>query len=110
VEEQLYQVKNRSAKDPLNYPVKLNNRLASLQRVVENSDAKPTDQTRAVLDKLSAELQAQLAKLDAAVATDLPALNKVLAARKLAAIDPSWRPAKAETKAAPRPIDPDEIS
>jgi photosystem II stability/assembly factor-like uncharacterized protein len=98
VEEQLYQVRNRSAKDPLNYPVKLNNRLAALQRVVENADARPTDQTRAVLDTLSAELQAQLARLEAAVATDLPALNKALAARKLAAIDPSWRPARTETR------------
>jgi photosystem II stability/assembly factor-like uncharacterized protein len=111
VEEELYQVKNRSPKDPLNFPVKLNNRLAALQRVVENSDARPTDQTRAVLDRLSAELSAQTSRLDAALATDLPALNTALASRKLAPVDPSWRPpAKTEAKGAPAPVDPDEIS
>mgnify|MGYP000716243000 CR=1 FL=1 len=43
IEETLYQVKNQSGQDPLNFPIKLNNRLASLRRSVENGDAKPTD-------------------------------------------------------------------
>ncbi len=34
VEEAIYQVRNQSGQDPLNFPIKINNRLASLLRVV----------------------------------------------------------------------------
>ena len=34
VEEEIYQVRNQSGQDPLNFPIKLNNRLASLFSVV----------------------------------------------------------------------------
>ena len=34
VEEELYQTKNRSAQDPLNFPIKLNNKLAHVLGVV----------------------------------------------------------------------------
>jgi hypothetical protein len=86
IEEELYQVRNRSPKDPLNFPVRLNNRISALQRVVESAEAKPTDQCYTVFELLSADLAAQLAALDAAVGTDLPALNRLLAARSVAAI------------------------
>ena len=92
VEEELYQVKNQSPKDPLNFPIKLNNRLAALGRLVDSAEAKPTAQTYVVFEKLSADLAAQLGRLDAALAKDLPALNKALAARKLAPIGPSPKP------------------
>ena len=32
VEEELYQTKNQSSQDPLNYPIRLNNKLAALDR------------------------------------------------------------------------------
>src|SRR5262249_37084057 len=38
VEEDVYQVKNQSNQDPLNFPIRTNNRLASLLRVVEAGD------------------------------------------------------------------------
>ena len=60
VEEDLYQVKNQSAQDPLNFPIKLNNRLASLRRSLENGDAKPTDGAYQVFKELSAELDGHL--------------------------------------------------
>jgi len=37
VEEELYQAKNQAAEDPLNYPIKLNNRIAALLGVVEGT-------------------------------------------------------------------------
>jgi len=43
IEKDLYQVKNQSGQDPLNFPIKLNNRFAYLRRSVENGDARPTD-------------------------------------------------------------------
>jgi photosystem II stability/assembly factor-like uncharacterized protein len=88
VEEGLYQVRNRSPKDPLNFPVKLNNRIAALQHVVESTEARPTDQCFTVFGLLSDELAAVLGRLNAAMASQLPALNAALAARGLAAIEP----------------------
>jgi photosystem II stability/assembly factor-like uncharacterized protein len=64
IEENLYQVKNQSSQDPLNYPIKLNNRLAALWRSVETGDAKPTDGSYKVAEELSAELDAHLAELE----------------------------------------------
>src|SRR5258706_856356 len=43
VEEDLYQVQNRSNQDPLNFPIKLNNQLAALCRSIETGDPKPSD-------------------------------------------------------------------
>ena len=87
VEEEIYQVRNRSPKDPLNYPVKTNNRLAALQRVVESAEARPTDQSYAVFTLLSGELGASLAKLDAALSGELARLNAVLRSKGLPPIE-----------------------
>jgi hypothetical protein len=78
IEEDLYQVKNQSGQDPLNFPIKLNNRLASLQRSVESGQARPTDAAYVVFKELSLELENHLAKLDEVLAGDLKKLNEVL--------------------------------
>jgi hypothetical protein len=93
VEEAIYQVRNRSGQDPLNFPIKLNNKIGHLLEVIEGGqDAKPTDQTRAAFKELSAELDVQLGKLNAALTADLPAFNAQLAAIGL-------QPASLETAA-----------
>ena len=63
VEEEAYQVRNRSGQDPLNYPIKLNNKIAALSGVIESADHKPTDQSVEVFKELSAQLDAELAKM-----------------------------------------------
>lgn len=78
IEEELYQVKNQSGQDPLNFPIKLNNRLASLRRSVESGDAKPTNGAYKVFEELSAELETHLNALNETMATQLPKVNKVL--------------------------------
>jgi predicted ribosome quality control (RQC) complex YloA/Tae2 family protein len=83
VEEEIYQVRNQSGQDPLNFPIKLNNRLAALRRSVETGDARPTDASFVVFKDLSAELDTQLARLTAIERTDLAAFNKRLVAAKL---------------------------
>src|SRR5438874_12674671 len=42
VEVEVYQVKNQSSQDPLNYPIKLNNKIAAIQGLVESADSQPT--------------------------------------------------------------------
>ena len=64
IEENLYQVKNQSSQDPLNFPIKLNNKLAALMRVVESGDYKPTAGSYKVFAELKAELATELNHLD----------------------------------------------
>ncbi len=71
IEGEIYQYRNRSSQDPLNYPIRLNNKLAALQGIVESGDAKPTDQSYAVFKDLSARLDKELARLDALTKTEL---------------------------------------
>jgi hypothetical protein len=77
VEQAIYQVKNRASEDPLNFPIRVNNKLASLAGVVGSADAPPTDQAYQVFDQLSAELQGYLDRLKAVVDNDVPAFNLV---------------------------------
>jgi len=83
VEGEIYQHRLRSGQDPLNYPIRLNNKLAALQGTVESGDYRPTAQALAVFKELSGRLDKQLARLDAAVQTDLAAFNKTLTAAGL---------------------------
>ena len=78
IEAEIYQVKNRSDQDPLNFPIKLNNKLSALAGVVASADAAPTDQSYRVFEDLSAQLQVQLDRLKAIVATGIPAFNKLV--------------------------------
>ncbi len=93
VEEEVYQVRNRSGQDPLNYPIKLNNKIAALSGVIESSDNKPTDQSYEVFRELSAQLDKQLAQRDAALKADLQRLNAALRREKLEPIDHLKKPA-----------------
>jgi hypothetical protein len=70
IEENLYQVKNQSSQDPLNYPIKLDNKLAALMRVVESGDYKPTAGSYKVFEELKVELAIQLNDLDKTLTTN----------------------------------------
>jgi hypothetical protein len=83
VEENLYQVRNRSGQDPLNFPIKLNNRIAALGRSVSTGDARPTAAAYVVFRELSAQLEVQLEQLQRVIGTDVEALNRVLSQRNL---------------------------
>ena len=76
VEEDVYQVRNRSGQDPLNFPIKIDNQLAALFRVIETGDAKPTDQSYVVFKELSAQLDAIKAHLDQLLKNDLDQFNQ----------------------------------
>jgi photosystem II stability/assembly factor-like uncharacterized protein len=82
IEANIYQTKLQSTKDPLNYPIKLNNKLASLLATVSASDSHPTSQSYQVYKEISAQLQVQLDKLNQINNYDLNGLNKLLRAKK----------------------------
>ena len=78
VEEALYQTKNRSPQDPLNFPVRLNDKLNSLAGSVGGfGDARPTDQAVQVKDELIRAIDVELAKLSQIFTSDLPAFNEL---------------------------------
>ena len=88
VEGEVYQVRNRSSQDPLNFPIMLNNKIAALAGVVESADHKPTAQSYEVFTELSTALGAQLAKMHQTLATDLVRLNTAFKREKLAPVEP----------------------
>jgi len=75
IEEAIIQVKSKSAQDPLNFPIKLNNKLAALNGVVGSGDYAPTDQSYEVFEELSGELQVQLEALEDIVEEEIPRFN-----------------------------------
>ena len=86
IEETLYQTKNQSSQDPLNFPIRLNNKLAALAGVVAAADAAPTDQSFVIYDELVAKINEQLQKLDQVIKTELPAFNKLVRDQNIPAV------------------------
>ncbi len=76
VEDEIYQVKNQSGQDPLNFPIKVNNRLAALLGVVSRSDAAPIASALPIFNDLKAELKVQTELLAHVIATDVPKFNE----------------------------------
>ena len=85
VEDDVYQVKNQSGQDPLNFPIKVNNRLASLLGIVSRSDAAPIASAVPIFTDLKSELKVETDRLQHVLVTDLPAFNN---AAKRAGVDP----------------------
>jgi hypothetical protein len=76
VEAEVYQVKNQSNQDPLNFPVKLNNKLAALNGVAASGPYRPTDQTEAVFAELVQLLKVQTDRMQKLFAEDLERFNR----------------------------------
>ena len=83
IEREIYQVKLQSSQDPLNFPIKLNNKIAALQGVIESADVRPTEAAYSVFRTLSNGLDEQLGKLDTRVKGQTPTLNQQLQRLKL---------------------------
>lgn len=86
IEEDLYQTKNRSGQDPLNFPIKLGNRLSALRRSLETGDGKPTAGVYKVFEELNKELDSHLGKLEITLKTGIDAINPVLMNKQMKAI------------------------
>ena len=97
VEEAVYQVRNQSNQDPLNFPIKLNNQIAALRRSIETGDGRPTAQSYVVFKELSAQLDALQSRLNELVSKDLEQLNKSLIDRKLEPIRTRGKAGAAES-------------
>ena len=78
IEEKLYQTKNRSGQDPLNFPIRLNNKLAHLTSVASVGNFKPTDQMYNVRDDLIGLIDKELKMWEDIKENDLVKLNSTI--------------------------------
>ncbi|MEQ8329800.1 MAG: hypothetical protein RH859_04975 [Longimicrobiales bacterium] len=88
VEANIYQVRNRSGQDPLNFPIKVNNRLANLLSMSERGDGPPNDGMHEVFQIMVDELEGYTTRLEEIWETDLAALNRELERLGLDPVDP----------------------
>jgi photosystem II stability/assembly factor-like uncharacterized protein len=86
VEEALIQTKIKSSQDSLNFPIRLNNKLAALGASVDSSDSAPTAQAAAVYNELSAQIDAQLTALAQIKSQDIAAFNRAYTEKNLPVI------------------------
>ncbi|QHN05527.1 glycosyl hydrolase [Granulicella sp. WH15] len=89
IEEIVYQTKNRSNQDPLNFQIRLNNYIATLDKSVMMGDAAPTAQAYEVDKELNGRLDEQQRAFDQTVSVELGKLNETLKAKKLKPVEVS---------------------
>ncbi|MEO5510980.1 MAG: FlgD immunoglobulin-like domain containing protein [Longimicrobiales bacterium] len=75
VEGEIYQVRNQSGQDPLNFPIKVNNRLASLLSIVSSGDGRPIANADPIFRDLTAELKVLTDRLNAVRNLEVAAFN-----------------------------------
>ncbi|MFN8581083.1 MAG: glycosyl hydrolase [Gemmatimonadaceae bacterium] len=88
-ERSVYQTKNESNQDPLNFPIRLNNEIAGVASFVGQGEYRPTKQAYEVFDQLTKELDVQMKALKGTMDADLPKLNAILRAAGLQELKPS---------------------
>ncbi len=88
VEANIYQVRNRSGQDPLNFPIKVNNRLANLLSMVDRGDGAPNEGMREVFQIMVDRLAGYTDTLQGIWENELAAVNSELQRLGLDALDP----------------------
>jgi photosystem II stability/assembly factor-like uncharacterized protein len=78
IENELYQTKNRSGQDPLNFPIKLNNKLGHVGSISNQGDNRPTKQAYQVRDEMTKKIDDQLVRYRKVRDEQLPAFNRMV--------------------------------
>lgn len=78
IENNIHETQNQSYQDPLNFGIKVNNRLAFLMQDQQRGDYPPTDQATEVKDQLTEELNGYLEDWEQFQSEMLPKLNDLL--------------------------------
>lgn len=87
IENALYQTKLEARQDPLNFPIRLNDKLAGVMLAATIGDHPPTTSATAVRDELFAAIDVQLEALKSVLGEDVDAFNALAAGLELPAID-----------------------
>jgi photosystem II stability/assembly factor-like uncharacterized protein len=83
IEKELYQTQNRSGQDPLNFPIKLTNKLGHLNSLVSMGDFAPTAQDIAVKNELTGKIETQLAAFNTILNDEVKAFNAAFNSKAL---------------------------
>ena len=83
IEKALYQTKNQSRQDPLNFPIKLTNKLGHLNSLVGMDDFPPTQQDVLVKNELTQEINTELAKFNQLLSDEVKGFNSQFNAMNL---------------------------
>ena len=75
IEKELYQTQNKSGQDPLNFPIKLTNKLGHLNALVGMGDFAPTEQDVAVKNELTQKIEKQLTAFNKLLDEEVAAFN-----------------------------------
>ncbi|MGJ3234603.1 WD40/YVTN/BNR-like repeat-containing protein [Marivirga sp.] len=86
IEEALYQTKNRSGQDPLNYPIRLNNKLGHLNSLMGMGDNRPTESAIEFRKEVTARIDKHLDALKAILENDVTAFNELVQANQVKAV------------------------
>ncbi len=95
-EDSLYQTKNQSGEDPLNFPIRINDQVAGLLSFVENGERRPPKQAYDVYTALEPKLEADLARYQHVLDANLPKINAALKAAGQPEIVPSTEEPEAQ--------------
>ncbi len=83
IETALYQTKNQSRQDPLNFPIRLTNKLAHLNSLTQIGDYPPTDGAIEVRDVLVGEIDGLLDQYEMIKTQKVPALNELIRSKQV---------------------------
>ena len=86
IEEALYQTKNESRQDPLNYPIRLNNKVGHLGSLAGFGTYKPTDQAKAFFMEVSAKIDEQTSAFNKIVEERIGDFNQSVLESKIEAV------------------------
>ena len=77
IENNIHMTKNQSRQDPLNYGIRINNRLAFLMADQQRGDYPPTDQALLVKEEIASELDKEIADLDVLLKERITSINEM---------------------------------
>ncbi len=86
IEKTLYQTKNQSPQDPLNFPIRLNDKLAGVGSNISYSDGPPTAQALKVKEELSRKINDQLKAWEEIKAGKVPQFNELIKGAEIQAV------------------------
>ena len=75
VENMLYQTKNESRQDPLNFPIKLTNKLGHIANLVTMNDFPPTDQDKRLMVELTEKIDKEIEIFNKLMTNDVSEFN-----------------------------------
>ncbi|MEN1785763.1 MAG: glycosyl hydrolase [Bacteroidota bacterium] len=83
IENNIHMTKNQSRQDPLNYGIRINNRLAFLMSDSQRGDYPPTDQAQQFFSEVTQELDIEIEQLEQLMKQYLQKINEQIAESKV---------------------------